>query len=180
MKYHAYKAPLISGAGRRHTYRIHTLMWNMKYIKKELCFALWCGTSLPAFPFNQTGGGMIREFQADFAQDGNLQADVTSEVTQKIFPSIFLRDSVLNSFTQPPTQVRRDCPSAQGAAPGEFCPSSTQHMLSCVPLLRHLSSFHPLHSRAQVVPLPNGNKPYAISFPSPSCSLFLIPSDTPA
>lgn len=35
-------------------------------------------TSLPCFPFNQTGGGTIREFQADFAQDGHLQADVTS------------------------------------------------------------------------------------------------------
>lgn len=39
-KYHSYKAPLRGGTGRRHTHRIDTLMWNMKYIEKELCFAL--------------------------------------------------------------------------------------------------------------------------------------------
>lgn len=121
----------------------------MKYIKKELCFALWCGTSLPVFP----GGGMIKRISSCLCPRwSSTSRCYFTEVTQKILPSVFVRDSVLNSFTQPPTQVRRDCPRAQGGALGEFCPTSTQRTLSCVPLLRHLSSFHPLHSRAQVVP----------------------------
>lgn len=84
MKYHARKAPLRGSAGR-----IHTLMWNTEYVK--LGFALW--HFFTCSPFSQTEG--VRKRISSWLRLSESRC-YFSEVTQKIFPSVFIRVSVLD------------------------------------------------------------------------------------